>query len=91
MWACLRCARWKEGEVPLVEAGLAGILPHHGVDGQVAIHQCVMEPPAQSASTSATASYIISTSWGLSGIRLNAYFLPCDSRGVWIHNLQCRL
>ena len=61
MWACLRCARWKESEIPLVKARLAGILPHHGVDGQVAIHQCVMEPPAHSASPSATASCIITT------------------------------
>jgi hypothetical protein len=31
-------------EVPLVQAALACILPHHGIDGSVGVHQGVMEP-----------------------------------------------
>ena len=42
----LGSARGKEGEVPLVQARLARILPHHGVDRQVTIHKRVMKPPA---------------------------------------------
>ena len=42
----LGSARGKEGEVPLVQSRFASILPHHRVDRQVTIHQCVMEPPA---------------------------------------------
>ncbi len=42
----------KDGEVPLIQASLAGILPHHAVDGQISIHKRVVEPPIQATSRS---------------------------------------
>lgn len=45
--AHLRGAGGQQREVPLVQAALASILPHHRVYRQVTVHQRVMEPPAQ--------------------------------------------
>lgn len=45
--AHLRGASGQQREVPLVQAALASVLPHHRVYRQVTVHQRVMEPPAQ--------------------------------------------
>jgi hypothetical protein len=44
LWIC-GGARWQHREVPLIQPRFASVLPHHAVDGQISIHEGVMEPP----------------------------------------------
>ena len=62
----LPCRCRVHGEIPLVQAALPGVLPHHGVDGLVGVHQGVVEPllaceggPREATSAMRLESYVV--------------------------------